>query len=1283
MKNYSENNGDDSFDSESEHLLFRRRAARIKSYAVLNKKTTIRVPKSEESGDEHKAANKKYDYVKILEHLKKTSSNFTHPSPAGPFYNFIVNICGTILTRISSRRTPKYLDSLRQQLKGVGSGFIMKKIIKKLVRNMDTLSRLRGTFGKRFVYKFLEYIMERSPRKDQFFRSMNSIFTAYDDNSFDHYIHDLRRYGDGVIGSTHINLLTEAKLKVDRKSLRKEPGIFQKFLRQFLNMATTAIPEKKLAPFTKTLYKYVNELNYRYTKKLAKRLDKISRMHRDEIQDEYQEFLDMLNAENEPRKQEFLEEMDQVFTRLHESRFNDYIEDMQEYGRGVKLDLNEETRKLVHDVIHNTILGRGHYIMDELENKLKKAMKEQRYSIHRRYKRSLIRRQHRRIYKSKKGRKAMHRRPKRSLSRRQFRRIFNSKKGRKAMHLRPKRSLMRQDRRAYEFKRGKNDMGIIVTKLMPVFLSPCVDEGAPAYNLAKKANAILKKEINIEQHTVKNSIDLINKIKDHTLPQDATLVSFDVKNLFPSIPIDECKSAISEMLIESRMEPQQIIDLQHTISVCLEQNYFTFNNTIYKQNQGLAMGSPLSPICADIYMHMFEKEILRHKVYKENIIYWFRYVDDILCVWNGPKDDINNFLTYINSINPNIQFTVEIGGLKYAPNLPNTAKDLDNLVVDLEVAVTETVTKHLCTKVIREDIKSSSTQGDRNTDIKTIKSIKKKIEQNDLVITKADKGNTVVVTSQQEYNEKVNQFLSGDTFVTLNKDPTAKYNKAVNDTILSANSIFSERDRYLKPMNPSIPRLHGYYKLHKEDAPIRPVVSYTGAPAYNLAKKANAILKKEINIEQHTVKNSIDLINKIKDHTLPQDATLVSFDVKNLFPSIPIDECKSAISEMLIESRMEPQQIIDLQHTISVCLEQNYFTFNNTIYKQNQGLAMGSPLSPICADIYMHMFEKEILRHKVYKENIIYWFRYVDDILCVWNGPKDDINNFLTYINSINPNIQFTVEIGGKELNFLDLTISIIDNRHDFKIYRKPTYTDVVIHANSKHPTSHKHAAFHSMIHRLVSVPMTKPNFDKELNTIKHIANNNGYETHVINKILKKKEKSIVSKLLYKNEINTAKDNKWARIPFLGNISYKCGRLIQCKTPAFYTPVTLKKCLAHKSDSVPINKRSGVYQLECQDCNKIYIGQTGRTFDTRIKEHQRSWRLKKEDSAFAQHLIHENHCFDPATNFRVLQLGEKGRKLNNFEALEINKVTSKKTDILLNEQLDLNRSPLLFYFNDN
>lgn len=137
---------------------------------------------------------------------------------------------------------------------------------------------------------------------------------------------------------------------------------------------------------------------------------------------------------------------------------------------------------------------------------------------------------------------------------------------------------------------------------------------------------------------------------------------------------------------------------------------------------------------------------------------------------------------------------------------------------------------------------------------------------------------------------------------------------------------------------------------------------------------------------------------------------------------------------------------------------------------------MGSPLSPLLADIFMDNLEKQIFNsgHPQLK-NVTYWYRYVDDIIVLWTGTYRQLKNFTDFLNSIHANIQFTVEKENENrtLNFLDLSITLVNDRHAFDIYRKPTHTDTVIHNSSQHPPSHKHAAFHSMVHRLFSIPLS------------------------------------------------------------------------------------------------------------------------------------------------------------------------------------------------------------------
>ena len=91
-----------------------------------------------------------------------------------------------------------------------------------------------------------------------------------------------------------------------------------------------------------------------------------------------------------------------------------------------------------------------------------------------------------------------------------------------------------------------------------------------------------------------------------------------------------------------------------------------------------------------------------------------------------------------------------------------------------------------------------------------------------------------------------------------------------------------------------------------------------------------------------------------------------------------------------------------------------------------EGLIMGNPLSPILAEISMDFIEQKIHENKLCT-NCIYWYRYVDDIIVFYTGTNRQLNNFLQYISSIYPNINFTLKYEDNSINFLDLTITKIN----------------------------------------------------------------------------------------------------------------------------------------------------------------------------------------------------------------------------------------------------------------
>lgn len=252
-------------------------------------------------------------------------------------------------------------------------------------------------------------------------------------------------------------------------------------------------------------------------------------------------------------------------------------------------------------------------------------------------------------------------------------------------------------------------------------------------------------------------------------------------------------------------------------------------------------------------------------------------------------------------------------------------------------------------------------------------------------------------------------------------------------------------------------------------------------------------------------------------------------------------------------------------------------------------------------------------------------------------------------------------------------------------MYRKPTFTDSTIPQNSVHPINHKLAAFNSMIDRAFKLPLSKIRFKQELNTIKKIAINNGFMPAVIDKICKKWENKKLQFSIYP-QVASQEENIYISLTYYGNISDKIGHLFKKhKLKVAFKPASkLSYCLFNAKDHInPLNK-SGVYKLTCK-CNSIYIGQTGRNFNIRLKEHCRAFNSNLDiyHSTFSEHLKNCNHIssgFSPNSDcLKPLHLVNKGFKLNLYESLEIFKHLKLGAPIL-NDQQDLVYSPLFQVF---
>ena len=162
-----------------------------------------------------------------------------------------------------------------------------------------------------------------------------------------------------------------------------------------------------------------------------------------------------------------------------------------------------------------------------------------------------------------------------------------------------------------------------------------------------------------------------------------------------------------------------------------------------------------------------------------------------------------------------------------------------------------------------------------------------------------------------------------------------------------------------------MPQLLHLPKIHKPDTPLRPIVSSCGSVTYGVAKELAKILKPLVSKSPHHINSTQDFVEQVKHITLAPWECLSSFDVSALFTSVPIDPALKIIKDLLVKDpTLKDRTVIGIDDIIlllAFCLKNTHFSFQGQFFEQVEGAAMGSPVSPIVANLYMEYLEQKAL----------------------------------------------------------------------------------------------------------------------------------------------------------------------------------------------------------------------------------------------------------------------------------------------------------------------------------
>ena len=490
--------------------------------------------------------------------------------------------------------------------------------------------------------------------------------------------------------------------------------------------------------------------------------------------------------------------------------------------------------------------------------------------------------------------------------------------------------------------------------------------------------------------------------------------------------------------------------------------------------------------------------------------------------------------------------------------------------------------------------------------------------------------------------------------------------------LLNSKAIDEETYNKLCPSGSRPGVMYGLAKVHKQLVngfpKLRPILSAINTPTYKLAKFLVGIMA-PLTTDEFTVKDTFSFAHEIRS----QDSTkrMSSFDVDALFTNIPLDETINICCEELFKNKNHNDKVSGLtkkqfKQLLELATKESFILFNGRYYKQTDGVAMGSPLGPTLANIFLCYHEKSWLEHCPGDYKPVYYKRYVDDIFCLFHS-ENQVQEFLSYLNSRHQNMNFTFENESENyMPFLDVKVIRSDGTFITSMYRKQTFSGVYTNFSSFIPELYKRNLISTLLYRIHTICSTWELMHKEVSNLKQILRRNSYPRSLTDKLVK----MFFDKMnRVRPTVTTVPKQPFTIIlPYLGSISGKVKRNIRLLTKKhlpssnitviFKSPSRLSSVFNFK-DRLPAYLVSGViYKYTCSSCNATYVGQTKRHTHHRFSEHAGCSPLSgkaltgQNSTAVRDHMLVCNTLVT-RENFKILGADNNNIHLRIKEALFI------------------------------
>ncbi|XP_067138475.1 uncharacterized protein [Centruroides vittatus] len=278
---------------------------------------------------------------------------------------------------------------------------------------------------------------------------------------------------------------------------------------------------------------------------------------------------------------------------------------------------------------------------------------------------------------------------------------------------------------------------------------------------------------------------------------------------------------------------------------------------------------------------------------------------------------------------------------------------------------------------------------------------------------------------------------------------------------------------------------------------------------------------------------------------------------------------------------------------------------------------MGSVMGPKLAELVMTDIDEII--NKI--QGIKFYRRYVDDILIMYNISEITINQIEVLINNLNKRIQFKIEEDSinNSINYLDVKITRNENSVEFEPFKKPCTISSTIKYNSNIPLHIKYNVFAMEYEKIKNRTSKSSNMSKHIKELKNKFVLNEYPNHI-----KKWEKEINDKTNSNDKQRTEKQGSGVRyisFPYVKGLYEEINeelRKVDIKLAPKYEKLKSRlknKNSIQKARTEVKETKNVVYEIPCTCKNtSIYIGETKRKLNIRLKEHVADLRYNRVNS---------------------------------------------------------------------